>query len=129
MNNKQRIMDLFRYVVQPSVLDTEVVASYIRPDYEQCVDGVTLDYEGFLSHMRSQKAVIASMDVEFLGLGAEGESVFSNHVVTAQKKDGGIIVVKVMAQFDFKDGRVIRCDELTRMLSGAAADRDIGSRR
>ncbi|MCD7099930.1 nuclear transport factor 2 family protein [Stenotrophomonas sp. MMGLT7] len=127
-NGKQRIAALFREVLQAPALDLEAVQAYFDPAYVQTVDGTTLDHAGFVAHMRKQKEAIASMEVDFLAMAEDGDTVFTNHVVTATKKDGDTVVVKVIAQFVFKDGRLVRCDELTRLLQGGHDDRDIGSR-
>ena len=125
---KTIIIELFRDVLASPVVDTAAVAKYVSPSYIQTVDGVTLNYDGFIAHMRKQKEVIASLSVEFLAMVAECDILFTNHVVTVQKKDSSVIQIKVIAQFVFEDNRLIRCDELTRLLSGNHEDRDIGSR-
>ncbi|MGB9801958.1 MAG: hypothetical protein ACPLSX_03245, partial [Arcobacter sp.] len=92
------------------------------------VDGNILDYNGFIKHMKKQKEVIESINVEFLAIAEDGENVFTNHIVTAVKKDGDKLKVKVIAQFIIKNNLIVKCDELTHMLSGKEADRDMGSR-
>ncbi|BAU74690.1 nuclear transport factor 2 family protein [Metapseudomonas furukawaii] len=127
-DSKQRIFDLFHDLVQAETLDPEKVADYLDPDYQQRVDGVLLDYQGFIAHMHRQKEAIARVEVEFLCLVAEGNVVFSNHQVHALTRDGRRVVVKVIAQFELKQGRLLRCDELTRLVSGTQEDEDLGSR-
>ncbi|MDR0576839.1 MAG: nuclear transport factor 2 family protein [Candidatus Accumulibacter sp.] len=131
MQNKtprQVIIDLFNDILGAPSVDISAVQKYVDPAYVQHVDGVTLDYPGFIEHLRKQKQVIDSMTVEFLAMVEDGETVFTNHIVTAAKKDGSRIRAKVMAQFTVRDGRVIGCDELTQLLSGNPEDRDLGSR-
>ncbi|HHF2906915.1 TPA: hypothetical protein ACPJZ5_004788, partial [Vibrio diabolicus] len=101
---------------------------YVDPSYIQKVDGVELDYDSFVNHIEAQKKVISKLDVNFLTLVQEGNVVFSNHVVTAHKKDGSIIKVKVIAQFTIHNNRLVLCDELTRLIEGGGEDHDIGSR-
>lgn len=128
---KEVILALFRDVVQAPVLDMQAVERYVSPRYVQHVDGVTLDYAGFVAHMQKQKKAIAAMSVAFVALvqDPDGHVVFSHHVVEARKKDGGLVRVKVLAQFTVADGRLVGCDELTQLLSGAHEDRDLGSRK
>lgn len=126
---KRLIVAIFREVVLPPTLDMGAVERYISRDYVQTVDGVTLDYAGFVEHMGKQKQVLASLTVDFLAMAEEGETVFSNHIVSATKKDGSQVRVKVIAQFVVRNGLLSRCDELTRLLSGNEADRGLGSIR
>ncbi|MEJ1958405.1 MAG: nuclear transport factor 2 family protein [Nitrosomonadales bacterium] len=125
---KDIITGLFRDVLQSPSLDMSAVEKYIDPSYTQSVDGVALNYDGFLAHMRKLKSTIASLSVEFLAMAEDSDTVFTNHVVTAKKNDGSQIRVKVIAQFVVHGNRLISCDELTRLLSGAPEDRDMGSR-
>lgn len=127
-SGKEVIRRLFKDVLEAPVVEMSVIENYIDPRYIQSVDGVVLDYHGFIEHMKKQKQVIASMGVDFLSMVEENDTVFTNHIVTAKKKDGSEIQAKVIAQFTIQAGRLIACDELTRLLSGKEEDRDIGSR-
>lgn len=126
--NKDVILSVFEEVLGSSSVDEQTIEKYFDPSYIQNVDGVVLDYQGFIKHMKKQKEVIKSIDVEFVTIVQEGDIVFTNHIVDAQKKDDFCVKVKVIAQFTIRDGRLIGCDELTHLLSGNKEDKDIGSR-
>ncbi|WP_404317138.1 hypothetical protein [Malaciobacter canalis] len=128
MKKKELIKKIFSEVLGASSVDTKIIEKYISFDYIQNVDGNTLDYDGFINHMKKQKEVIKSLDVDFLAIAQDGENVFTNHIVTAVKKDESIVKVKVIAQFVIKNNLLVKCDELTQMLSGKDEDKDIGSR-
>jgi len=126
---KSLIENLFRNVLTASKVDNSVFERYIDPSYVQTVDGVTLDYAAFISHINYQKKVITTMKVEFVTIVQEDNVVFTNHIVTIQKKDGSSLKAHVIAQFTVKNNRLVACDELTRLIEGNQEDRDIGSRR
>lgn len=129
MSRKEIIRHVFERIVGGSTVDESEIRRLFAPDYLQKVDGRVLDLESFIAHMRLQKQHIAQAATEFLALAEEGNVVFSNHVVRAVKADGSRVAVQVLAQFDFDDeGRIVRCDELTRLLEGNEDDADIGSR-
>ena len=125
---KALIKNLFTDVLMAPELDVSLIVQYVDPSYIQKVDGVELDYDSFVNHIEAQKKVISKLDVNFLTLVQEGNVVFSNHIVTAHKKDGSIIKVKVIAQFTIHNNRLVLCDELTRLIEGGGEDHDIGSR-
>ena len=125
---KNLIRNLFNEVLGAPTVDISVIEKYVDPSYEQKVDGVTLNYDDFIQHMRKQKTVIASVSVEFLAIVEEGDTVFTNHIVTATKKDGSALKSKVIAQFTIRNNRLVGCDELTHLLAGSKEDRDMGSR-
>ncbi|NCD11076.1 MAG: hypothetical protein EOL93_00870 [Epsilonproteobacteria bacterium] len=126
-SRKGIIRNLFRDVLESSEVEISVIEKYIDPAYIQKVDGVILDYHGFLEHMKKQKQVIDAMSVTFLSMVEESDTVFTNHIVAAKKKDGEELHVHVIAQFTLQDERLIACDELTRLISGNEEDQNIGS--
>ncbi|AFL68821.1 nuclear transport factor 2 family protein [Sulfurospirillum barnesii] len=126
-SGKGIIRNLFRDVLESSEVELSVIEKYIDPGYIQKVDGVILDYHGFIEHMKKQKQVIEAMSVTFISMVEESDTVFTNHIVVAKKKNKEELHVHVIAQFTLKDGRLIACDELTRLLTGNEEDRNIGS--
>lgn len=106
----------------------EHLSEYFAPDYVQDVDGKRLDYAGFLDHARALKAHLRGGRVAIEALIVEGDTIADIHVVEAEKTNGDSIRTKVIAFFTVRDGRIVRVDELTRMLHGADEDRDLSSR-
>lgn len=127
-SGKTLIQNLFRDVLMASEVDKSIIEKYIDPSYVQTVDGVTLDYDSFVTHIIEQKKVINTIEVEFSTLVQEGNVVFSNHIATVHKKDGSNLKAHVIAQFTIKNNRLVECDELTRLIEGNDEDMDIGSR-
>jgi len=118
---------LFRALCDPAV-SAEARGEYFAPGYVQAVDGKLLDRGDFLDHVRALKSVLASGSVTLEKVIASGSTIASNHVVNARKKTGESVQMKVLAFFEIKNGLVQRTDELTYLIRGAAADRDLGSR-
>lgn len=128
MDYKKIITDTFGTIIASPIVDEQVISQIFHPQYKQTVDGSELDFNGFIQHMKAQKNVFSQVSTHFKSIVSEGETVFTNHEVSIKKHDGGKIKVHVLAEFNFKDGKIIRCDELTRLLSGLPEDSDIGSR-
>ncbi|WP_273868850.1 nuclear transport factor 2 family protein [Serratia odorifera] len=106
-----------------------VIADFFSQDYQQQVDGHTLDYAQFVQHMALLKQQTRSMRLNVLALAEQGETVLTHHRVVVEKCDGRRCEVQVLAHFTLCAGRIVRCDELTHLLSGDSADRDLGGRR
>ena len=106
----------------------EDFAGLLTPDYIQRVDGEQLDYAGFLEHHKALQKSVASGSVRFEHVVTDGASAATVHIAEAVKVSGERIRLKVIAYYQFRDGRICMVDELTRMLEGGAEDRDLGSR-
>lgn len=127
IKNKQLIKDAFTRVVGSTIVDEKVIAHFFHSKYQQNVDGVQLDYSGFIQHMKAQKGIVSNIIVNFRNIAAEDELVFTNHDVIVTKNDGSIIKIHVLAEFKIAEGKIISCDELTRLEQGAPEDHNIGS--
>jgi hypothetical protein len=128
-DNKTVVRNSFQAVVEPLHYDQQAIRTYFAPSYRQDVDGQVLDFAGFCQHMRVQKAALQALQIQFLTLVAEGDVVFTNHLVTLETKEGRQATLKVLAEFTVRNGQIVACDELTRLVNGASQDRDLGSRR
>lgn len=121
------IKNLFHEVIENMDADEKVYATYFSPRYKQYVDGVFLDYEGFVRHMKKQKEIVSSAKVTIDHCIVQGNRLFTKHRVDLRKITGQEIAVQVMTYYEVEDGKIVLCDELTRLLQGSSEDRYIGS--
>jgi predicted SnoaL-like aldol condensation-catalyzing enzyme len=127
--NKSLVERAFQDVFASDAFDEAAIARYFSPRYVQKTDGRTLDFAGFVAHVRELKRTVKNVKITFERAVAEGASVVSIHRAEAEKVAGGRISVRVFALFVIDEGKIALCDELTRLEHGAAEDRDLGSRR
>jgi ketosteroid isomerase-like protein len=127
-DNKSLLRQMFQEVFAGTDLDETLIRRYFSENYTQTVDGETLGFGEFLQHMLVLKQATKSLSVRFKTLIQEDNVVFSNHFVSGVTVEGRSVEAHVMAEFRFQKGKIISCDELTRVVSGSEADRDLGSR-
>src|SRR4029077_20716616 len=104
------------------------ITRYFNPRYVQKTDGRTIDFAGFVAHVRELKRTLKNVKITFEHVIVEGANVVSIHRAEAEKVTGGRIAVRVFALFVIDDGKIAVCDELTHLEQGAAEDRDLASR-
>jgi predicted SnoaL-like aldol condensation-catalyzing enzyme len=126
--NKSLIERAFQDVFASEAFDEGAIPRYFSPRYMQKTDGRTLDYPGFVAHVRELKRTLKNVKVTFERMVAEGANVVSIHRAEAEKVAGGRVVVRVFALFVIDEGKIVLCDELTRLEQGAAEDHDLASR-
>src|SRR5579862_5242938 len=126
--NKSLIKRAFEDVFASDDFDEAVIARYFHPSYVQTTDGRTLDFSGFISHIRELKRSLKSVKITFERMVAEGPNVVSIHRADAEKIAGGMISVRVFAFFVVEDGKIVLCDELTRLEHGSPEDGTLPSR-
>jgi predicted SnoaL-like aldol condensation-catalyzing enzyme len=126
--NKSLIQRSFQDVFASDAFDESAIARSFSPRYVQKTDGRTLDFPGFVAHVRELKRTLKNVKVTFERMVAEGPNVVTIHRAEAEKVAGGCIAIRVFALFVIEEGKIVLCDELTRLEQGAAEDRDMASR-
>jgi len=126
--NKSLVEQAFRDVFALDKFDESAIARYFSPQYVQKTDGRTLDFSGFVAHVRELKRALKNVQITFERIVAEGATVVSIHRADAEKITGGWIAIRVFALFVIDEGKIVLCDELTRLEQGAAEDHDLASR-
>lgn len=128
VNNKEFIKEVFENCIENMNATEETYTRYFSEDYIQYVDGKVLNYKDFICHMKVQKSVLKCVKITFKYMVAEGDKIATVHIAEAIKKNGKKIKAQINAIFQFRDGKIILCDELTRLVEGEKADEDLGSR-
>jgi predicted SnoaL-like aldol condensation-catalyzing enzyme len=128
-SNKSLVERAFQDVFASDALDEAAIARYFSPRYVQKTDGRTLDYAGFVAHVRELKRTLKNVKITFEHTISEGENVVSIHRAEAEKVAGGRVAIRVFALFVIDESRIVICDELTRLEEGATEDRDLASRQ
>lgn len=108
------------------VHDEDRIAAFFAPHYEQQVDGKTLNYKDFVDHMALLKKVVRSLELNLITVASEHNEVLTHHKVNIDKNDGSSARFEIFAHFTVQDRRIIRCEELTRLLSGTTTDQALG---
>lgn len=127
--NKSLVEQAFQDVFASDAFDESAITRYFSPRYVQKTDGRTLDFAGFVAHVRELKRTLKNVKITFERAIAEGASVVSIHRAEAEKVSGGRVVVRVFALFVIGEGKIVLCDELTHLEQGAAEDRNLASSR
>ena len=122
------VLEALQRVVAAPQHQPVLIAGFFSADYHQQVDGNTLDYAHFIQHMALLKQLTRSMTLEIVAVAGQGDSVLTHHRVRVEKRDGARSLIKVLAHFTVRDGKICACDELTQLLEGEHDDRDLGSR-
>ncbi|ROP60052.1 SnoaL-like protein [Enterobacter sp. BIGb0383] len=125
--NRRTVLEALAIISEPAH-SPERIASWFDPDYQQQVDGHVLNYAQFLIHMATLKTLTRRMTIDVKAIADNGDTVLTHHQVNVTKQDGQTSRIEVLAHFQCREGRIVRCDELTRLLTGDPADADLGQR-
>lgn len=115
------VREMLHQIIENKVYDEQLIATYFSPQYVQVVNDTVLDFEGFKQHIKKLKEVVHTIRLEILQTGEGKDCVFTKHKVEVLLKDQSTHTYKVMAEFLFQEGKIIRCEELTYLVEGEAS--------
>lgn len=122
------VINALHEVVEQKGHDPAKISKYFDSLYTQRVDGKELGYAEFVDHIAFLKSHTRSMAVTLVASAEENGVVFTHHSVAVQKTSGEGSTIEVFARFTLSAGKIIRCEELTRQVTGDPSDHDLGSR-
>jgi hypothetical protein len=102
-------------------------SKYVSKDFINLIDGNKFDYEQWVVHQKHIKSSLKSMKATFDSMVAESNHVAAIFRVHLIKKDGSELEVKDMGFFKIKNHKIVYVEELTRLIKGNEADKNIGS--
>ncbi|MCX7692382.1 nuclear transport factor 2 family protein [Tepidimonas taiwanensis] len=100
---------------------------HFSPGYRQRTNGHWDDRAGFEAHARKLRELVRSAQIEVLDELHQDHRYACRHRVRVTKHSGSVVTQEVYLFAHLDDqGRFERVEELTLMLEGSEADRDIG---
>ncbi len=95
----------------------EKVEAYFSPDYQQVTDGKVSTLDEFKKHLSTLKGLTKQLEIPVFHdvlFDEDTQQGCFRYTVNVELASGDRGLIDVMALFMLLDGRIIRCDELTR---------------
>lgn len=125
---KQFLTELYQNIVVD--LNVEKLPYYFTEEYIQVTDGVKTNFSEFTQHIITLKKLVEKIVVspfyDFL-FDEELQTATLRYTVDVTKKTGEKGQVEMIAIFELKEGKIIRCHELSRPVNNDASFKDIAS--
>ncbi|ROS01770.1 SnoaL-like protein [Sinobacterium caligoides] len=107
----------------------EAMESELSDDFVQVFGGKINSRADFLAHVSVLQQSLTGAKIRFEDVSIDKDGVISEiHTIALNKKDGSEAVLRFLAFYYFKDGKLSKVDELSAVVQGSSEDRDLGSR-
>jgi hypothetical protein len=117
-------------LLTPGLPLEEAVDRHFAPAYRQRTDGVWADRSEFRDHIAHLRQVVVDGTIEVHEEVTAGAVYAERHTIDVTKADGSTVSTEVYVFAEYApDGRFVRLEEVTLMLSGTESDRSLGSAR
>lgn len=100
---------------------------FMTPDYRQFVDGREMTLDDFRVHTHALRNALGALEIDIQHVVCEDDKAATVHVARATRRSGEQSLIKVVAFYQFREGRICLVDELTHVLEGSGTDRALGS--
>lgn len=100
---------------------------FMTPDYRQYVDGREMTLGDFQAHTRALRNTLGALEIDIQHVVCEGDKAATVHVARATRRSGEQSLIKVVAFYQFRAGRLCLVDELTYLLKGSEKDQTLGA--
>ncbi|NHN92771.1 nuclear transport factor 2 family protein [Acetobacter sicerae] len=100
---------------------------FMTSDYRQYVDGHEMTLGDFQAHTHALRNTLGALEIDIQHIVCEGDKAATVHVARATRRSGEQSLIKVVAFYQFRDGRICLVDELTHVLEGSGSDQALGA--
>lgn len=104
---------------------TSVIEKYFHPNYEQCINGVTLSRQTYIDHVIAQKKNMVIEHIEYTHHLENNEALFAIYYPKGKNADGSLIEAEVIGYFKFQQEQLIYIHGQVRLIKGEPVDVDM----
>lgn len=125
MNYTELIKNTWSSLYDPHTNVIETVNQFFHRDYEQCINGITMNRTEYIQHVTQQKKNMTVDIIDYKHILEKGDEVFSIYYPRGKNINNLPIEAEVIAYFRFQDHQIIEIHGSVRLIKGDLADVDM----
>ena len=125
MNHMERLKNIWQSVYDNSSEVVSVIENFFDPDYEQCINGITMLRTEYINHVIVQKQNMIIERIDYKYIIEKGDELFAVYYPKGKNLAGLSIKAEVIAYFKFKNDRIFRIHGQVRLIDGDLSDVDM----
>lgn len=121
----ERLKHIWAEVYDPHKNTTNVIEEFFHPDYEQCINGITIKRPEYINHVIAQKKNMIMEHIEYVHCLEGGKELFAIYYPKGKTLEGSKIEAEVISYFQFQDNQIIKIHGQVRLIKGDFSDVDM----
>jgi hypothetical protein len=109
----------------PKIETVETVEKFFHQDYEQCINGVSLNRAKYIHHILEQKRNMTIDTIDYKHILEKENEVFAIYYPKGRNTNNLPIEAEVIAYFRFENQKIFRIHGQVRLIKGDLADVDM----
>jgi hypothetical protein len=127
MTYTELLKNVWNALYDPKNEAIETVEKFFHPSYEQCINGVILDRDGYLSHVLEQKKNVIIDTIDYKHVMEKGNELFAIYYPKGKSLNKLPIEAEVIAYFRFENQQILSIHGLVRLIKGDLTEVDMQS--
>ena len=112
-------------VYDPKKETAEIIEKFFHPDYEQCINGISMNRSKYIQHVLEQKQNMTIETIDYKHILEKGNELFAIYYPKGKNKNNFPIEAEVIAYFRFEDQQIFRIHGQVRLIKGNLTDVDM----
>ncbi|MBL7481403.1 nuclear transport factor 2 family protein [Legionella bononiensis] len=125
MSNIDLLKNIWESVYDPRNDVSTVIKQYFHPNYTQCINGVEMSYDDYISHVKEQKQNMQINKIDYKHVLEDGDEVFALYYPRGTNNEGLLVEAEVIAYFRFEEQKLNRIHGQVRLIVGNLSDVDM----
>lgn len=101
------------------------INKYFHPEYEQCINGVTMNRDNYIAHVIEQKQNMKINKIKYKHSVERGNEVFALYYPEGVNQNNSAIEAEVIAYFQFEEQQLLKIHGQVRLIKGNLSDVDM----
>lgn len=119
------LKEIWHDVYDPKRDVVATINKYFHQDYEQCINGVTLNHKEYIPHVLEQRKNIIIDTIDYKHSLEKAEELFALYYPKGRNSHGLPVEAEVIAYFLFKNQQIFRIHGQVRLIKGDLTDVDM----
>lgn len=113
-------------VYDPKADTVATIEKFFHENYEQCINGVTLNRKEYINHVLAQKQNMTIDTIEYKHIIEKGNELFAIYYPKGKNTKNLAIEGEVIAYFYFENKKILKIHGQVRLIKGNLTDADMG---
>lgn len=119
------LKNICKALYNPDIEVTKTVQQFFRTDYQQCINGISMNRVEYINHVIEQRKNMKIETIEYKHILEKGNEVFAIYYPKGKNMYHKSIEVEVIAYFCFLDNQIKNIHGLVRLIKGDFNDIDM----
>lgn len=119
------LKNIWNFIYDPEADVIEKIEEFFHQDYEQCINGVSMNRTEYIQHVLAQRQNMTISTIDYKHVLEKGNELFAIYYPIGRNKHGFPLEAEVIAYFHFENRQLFRIHGQVRLIKGDLPDVDM----